>query len=151
MSEETVETFVNSQADDLTRVVRLLVAVLRTSLPEEQSLRRREILKHHPGLRSRIGQLLTEVEQAVGSVLRERSGPGSGDHLAPTAGDSGTLQTLLMLSGAITKHAFSRHHEDEAQPLETCLEDSIALFRRWSTRRDDISHRTRCLDSGERG
>ena len=65
----TAERYAESGQDELTRVVHLFVAVLRTAVPEETSLRRRQMVGQHPGLRSRVMQLVTDVEHLVREVV----------------------------------------------------------------------------------
>lgn len=130
LDDVVVQRLISSQEDELTRTVHAFVAVLRTSLTQATAVRRREILAQHPGLRSRLVQLLTQVE-GLAREAAERAGEARDE---PESGE--TLEVLLLLSGVITKHAFGRYYAGapgSAPPddgLDAFLGESIALFRK---------------------
>ncbi|GAA1810887.1 TetR/AcrR family transcriptional regulator [Nesterenkonia flava] len=129
LPQEIVERFTSSEEDDLTRVSRLLLDVLRTSLSRETSARRFEIVKRHPGLRGRMMQLLAEVEHLVSDVLHGRV-DADPEALLHTPADERGVHALLMLAGTITKHAYAQYQDRGAGEVEDYLEDSVALFRK---------------------
>jgi len=123
-----VERFHASSEDELTRVVHLFVAVVRTCLPEETAARRRQIIGEYPQLRARLAELLATVEQLVNGAVRAEADQG-GLNLPGGGGGQG-FEALLALAGGITKFAFSRYHESEAESLDPFLNESITLFRK---------------------
>lgn len=129
VSEEEIERFRTSGEDELTRVVRLFVAVVRTAIPERTSPQRRRIIAEHPGLQRRVALLLSEVERLVAEVIRARV--DDGEDVALVEPDDGhRLEALLMLAGVIAKYAFHRYQDSaSAEDPRHFLEESIAMFR----------------------
>lgn len=123
--EDAARRYAESQQDELTRVAHLFVAILRTALPQQTSLRRREIVAIHPGLRGRVMQLVTDVEHLVREAVEAATAAHEVDDAA-----ADLLDVRLLLSGAITKHAFLRYQRAAADDLEPFINESIALFRK---------------------
>lgn len=123
--EDAARRYAESQQDELTRVAYLFVAILRTALPQQTSLRRREIVAIHPGLRGRVMQLVTDVEHLVREAVEAATAAHEVDDAA-----ADLLDVRLLLSGAITKHAFLRYQRAAADDLEPFINESIALFRK---------------------
>ncbi|GAA1140191.1 TetR family transcriptional regulator [Nesterenkonia lutea] len=122
-----VERFHASAEDELTRVVHLFVAVVRTCLPEETAASRRRIIAEHPHLRARLAELLAQVEQLVhGAVHAEAE---QGGLRLPGGGGEHAFEALLILAGGITKFTFTRYHESESASLDPFISESIAQFR----------------------
>ncbi len=88
-------------------------------------LRRREIVAIHPGLRGRVMQLVTDVEHLVREAVEAATAAHEVDDAA-----ADLLDVRLLLSGAITKHAFLRYQRAAADDLEPFINESIALFRK---------------------
>ncbi|HLS13718.1 MAG TPA: TetR/AcrR family transcriptional regulator [Beutenbergiaceae bacterium] len=130
VTDHAVEQFRNGDEDELSRVVHLFVAVLRTSLPVHTAPRRREVVRAHPHLRQRIHQLLAEVEKLVTDVIRVRMDEGKDVALGSPTSDEGHLEALLMLAGVITKYAFARYHESTEEDVTVFLPEAIAVFRK---------------------
>lgn len=130
VTDTAIDNFENSDDDELTRVVHLFVAVVRTSLPQEMTAVRRKIVAAHPVLRERILELLTEVEHLVTDVIRTRIDAGEDVALQSPAGDEDHLQALLMVAGMITKFAYSRYQESAEHDVTNLLPETIALIRK---------------------
>ncbi|GAA1174554.1 TetR family transcriptional regulator [Nesterenkonia xinjiangensis] len=128
VSEGDIERFRTSDEDELTRVVHLFVAVVRTAIPEATSPQRRRIIGEHPSLQRRVLRLLSEVERIVAEVIQARVEDGDDVALA-APGDGARLEALLMLSGVIAKYAFHRYQESSAEDPREFLDESIAMFR----------------------
>lgn len=122
-----VERFHASAEDELTRVVHLFVAVVRTCLPEETAAARRAIIAEHPQLRARLAELLAQVEGLVHSAVHAEADQG-GMQLPGGARARG-FEALLVLAAGITKFAFARYHEAGAESLDPFVSETIALFR----------------------
>lgn len=129
LNEEIVSAFVSSQEDELTRVVHLFLAVMRTSLPADGFRRRRKAVEELPSLRTRLSHLLAEVETVVRDVLlhRREDVPLEDEHFAYDDGDD--LNVLLMMAAAVLRHAVVLHHE-EGQDIEELLTRTIAVVRK---------------------
>lgn len=124
---DAVERFHASSEDELSRVVHLFVAVVRTCLPAETAARRRQIISEHPQLRARLAELLAQVEQLVhGAVHAEAE---RGGLRLPGGGGGQAFEALLILAGGITKFTFSRYHESASESLDPFISESIAQFR----------------------
>ncbi|MDS2172830.1 TetR family transcriptional regulator [Nesterenkonia sp. CL21] len=129
VTEEAIRRFRGSEADELTRVVHLFVAVVRTAIPESTSAQRRRIIAEHPGLQKRVALLLSEVERLVAEVIQARVDDGEDVALAQPDDDQ-RLEALLMLAGVIAKYAFHRYQDSSsAEDPRHFLEESIAMFR----------------------
>lgn len=130
VTDAAIAHFDNSDDDELTRVVHLFVAVVRTSLPQEMTAVRRKIVAAHPALRERIIQLLTEVEHLVTEVIRTRIDEGEDVALDTPTGDEDHLRALLMLAGVITKFAYSQYQDSTEHDVTSLLPETITLFRK---------------------
>lgn len=149
LDEAVVERLATAQEDELTRVVHAFVSVLRTALTQETAVRRREIIAQHPSLRGRLAQLIGQVEELVREAMqkaaeKERPPQGSPSREEDGVGAGESQEVLLLLSGVIIKHAFTRYYEgqgaagesgaeeDRAEEsgarMEAFLQESIALF-----------------------
>lgn len=122
-----VERFHASAEDELTRVVHLFVAVVRTCLPEETAAARRAIIAEHPQLRARLAELLAQVEGLVHSAVHAEADQG-GMQL-PGGARARAFEALLVLAAGITKFAFARYHAAGAESLDPFVSETIALFR----------------------
>lgn len=139
VTDQILQRFRSAQQDELTRVVKLFAAVVRTSMSRDTATRRRRILEAHPSLRGRVFQLLGQVESLVAEVLEDppedddasvsESRTSSGPNPAENDVDEAT-RILLMLAGAITKHAFSHYQQASGDDLRPFLDDAIAAFRK---------------------
>lgn len=128
---DLLRAFRESGDDLLTRTVRLLAETLRVSAVADVSIeRRRQLIRAHPELRSRILQHITAVEQLVDTVLSERL--GDADSVAPIAqlpDRDGSPRALLMLAGTITRFAFSQNPGSTVDELGDNIESAIQTFR----------------------
>lgn len=129
VTDAAIQRFRSSDEDELTRVVHLFVAVVRTALPRASTERRQSIVTEYPELRERVMRLIGEVERLVTEVIRDRLEEGEVVDLA-ALDDADRLKALLMLAGTIAKYAFSRQEGSDAEDPEPVLRDSIAMFRK---------------------
>lgn len=142
--QEAIDRFRMSAEDELTRVVLLFVAVVRTAMPQSTSGQRRLLVAEFPSLRKRVGRLLAEVEGLVTDVLEAHVIKADGDGnnsddgaqvqehdgvtVSPTH-DADRLEALLMLAGVIAKFALNRHHASSEDDPGVFLTEAIAMFR----------------------
>ena len=128
---ELFEEFLGGEADPLTRTVRLLAGVLRTSTDAGEAFRRRrELVRTFPELRRRTLQHVQAAERLVESALAEQpeavaaEGEWAGPH------DAGNAQpALLMLAGTITRFVFTRDPEGFNADHRGAVDAAVEVFR----------------------
>ncbi len=126
--EEELSRFLDeeSDADQFTRTIRLIVAIIRTTMqaggaPGE----RRELVARFPELRDRLSQHVSTAEGLIEAVLAERLS-GSGPAQSRSAESS---RALLMIASAVLRFAYTRDPGavDAASP--DAIESAISVFR----------------------
>lgn len=129
--EELLEQFRTSDADLLTRIVRILSGVMRTSLGRGASYQtRREIVSRYPELRARVMQHINDAEKLVEGILRERMQDEETEEAIrrlPAGEESGLA--LLMLAGTITRYAYTSDPEGAVADIDGHIDSAVTIFR----------------------
>ncbi len=117
VTDEAVETFRTSAADEFTRIVRLFHTVMSTGTgPTHTYARRRALASVHPELRRRILDYVMGTERRIREVLC----------CADQTHSSATSEALVMLAGTVLRYTFARHPEAAGSPDQTLLDDAVA-------------------------
>lgn len=129
--EELLEQFRTSDADLLTRIVRILSGVMRTSLGHGASYQtRRKVVTRYPELRARVMQHINDAEKLVEGILRERMQDEETEEAIrrlPAGEDSGLA--LLMLAGTITRFAYTSDPEGTVADIDGHIDSAVTIFR----------------------
>lgn len=142
LSEQTLHEFrTGGPGLVLERVVRLLLAVLRSTMHESVSLdERRDLVRAHPELRERVAAHTAEAETVVSGLLTELSTADDSTGLAelglPESPD--TARALLMLAGTVLRFVYARDpatvlgNKDTPHGAATdaALDEATAIFRK---------------------
>lgn len=129
--EELLEQFRTSEADLLTRIVRILTGVMRTSLGRGASYQmRREIVTRYPELRGRVMQHINDAEKLVDEILRERmQADEAEEELGRLPAGEDSARALLMLAGTITRYAYSSDPEGTVADIDGHIDSAVTIFR----------------------
>ncbi|MDN5756351.1 MULTISPECIES: TetR/AcrR family transcriptional regulator [Micrococcaceae] len=131
VSEELLEQFRTSDADLLTRIVRILTGVMSTSLGRGHAYQtRRDIIARYPELKGRMMQHINAAEQLVEEILQERIDSDAAEetlNLLPDGQDS--ARALLMLAGTITRYAYRSDPQGTVADIELHIDSTVKIFR----------------------
>ncbi len=129
--EELLEKFRTSDADLLTRIVRILAGVMSTSLGRGHAYQvRRDIITRYPELKGRMMQHINAAEKLVDEILHERMDSDAAEetlNLLPDGQDS--ARALLMLAGTITRYAYSSDPQGTVADIELHIDSTVKIFR----------------------
>lgn len=129
--EELLEQFRTSEADLLTRIVRILNGVMRTSLGRGDSYQmRRKIVARYPELKGRVVQHINDAEKLVDEILRERVQGGEAEEaLSQLPAGEDSARALLMLAGTITRFAYGSDPEGTVADIDGHINSAVKIFR----------------------
>lgn len=129
--EELLEQFRTSEADLLTRIVRILNGVMRTSLGRGDSYQmRRKIVARYPELKGRVVQHINDAEKLVDEILRERVQDGEAEEaLSQLPAGEDSARALLMLAGTITRFAYGSDPEGTVADIDGHINSAVKIFR----------------------
>ncbi|MDN5755752.1 MAG: TetR/AcrR family transcriptional regulator [Micrococcaceae bacterium] len=131
VSDELLEKFRSSDADLLTRIVRILAGVMATSLGRGHAYQvRRDIITRYPELKGRMVQHINAAEQLVDEILHERMDSDAAEetlNLLPDGQDS--ARALLMLAGTITRFAYRSDPQGTVADIDLHIDSTVKIFR----------------------
>ncbi|MDN5885896.1 MAG: TetR/AcrR family transcriptional regulator [Micrococcaceae bacterium] len=131
VSDELLEKFRSSDADLLTRIVRILAGVMATSLGRGHAYQvRRDIITRYPELKGRMVQHINAAEQLVDEILHERMDSEAAEetlNLLPDGQDS--ARALLMLAGTITRFAYRSDPQGTVADIDLHIDSTVKIFR----------------------
>ncbi|HXD27254.1 MAG TPA: TetR/AcrR family transcriptional regulator [Arthrobacter sp.] len=129
--DELLEQFRTSDADLLTRIVRILTGVMRTSLRGGEAYQeRRKIVSRYPELRVRVVQHINDAERLVDEILRERiQSEEAEETLSRLPAGEESARALLMLAGTITRYAYSCDPEGTVADIDGHIDSAVQIFR----------------------
>ncbi|MDN6201071.1 MAG: TetR/AcrR family transcriptional regulator [Micrococcaceae bacterium] len=131
VSDELLEKFRSSDADLLTRIVRILAGVMATSLGRGHAYQvRRDIITRYPELKGRMVQHINAAEGLVDEILHERMDSEAAEetlNLLPDGQDS--ARALLMLAGTITRFAYRSDPQGTVADIDLHIDSTVKIFR----------------------
>ncbi|MDN6177644.1 MAG: TetR/AcrR family transcriptional regulator [Micrococcaceae bacterium] len=131
VSDELLEKFRSSDADLLTRIVRILSGVMAPSLGRGHAYEvRRDIITRYPELKGRMVQHINAAEQLVDEILHERMDSDAAEetlNLLPDGQDS--ARALLMLAGTITRFAYRSDPQGTVADIDLHIDSTVKIFR----------------------
>lgn len=131
VSDELLEKFRSSDADLLTRIVRILAGVMATSLGRGHAYQvRRDIITRYPELKGRMVQHINAAEGLVDEILHERMDSDAAEetlNLLPDGQDS--ARALLMLAGTITRFAYRSDPQGTVADIDLHIDSTVKIFR----------------------
>lgn len=117
LTEESLDAFAEP-TELFSRVVHLMASTVRSAVNIDTSAQRRELLKRHPELRTRLDQQLREAENLVQDALTAQSGKSSESSRA-----------LVMFAGTVMRFAFTPSADGTINDSPQALEAAIIRFR----------------------
>lgn len=131
VSEELLEKFRTSDADLLTRIVRILTGVMSTSLGHGHAYQvRHDLIVRYPELKGRMMQHINAAEQLVDQILHERlESPEANETLSLLPDGQDSARALLMLAGTITRYAYRTDPEGTVADIELHIDSTVKIFR----------------------
>jgi AcrR family transcriptional regulator len=121
--------FDDDSADSFTRTVHLIVAIIRSTVPDGASFDdRRVLVARFPELRARLGQHVAAAERLIEATLEERLVLSAQAQPVPAAD---ATRALLMLAGTVLRFVYTRDPgalgpEDD----DAAIDAAIATFRK---------------------
>lgn len=117
--------FEDESTDRFTRTVRLIVAIIRSSVFDSSSFETRRTLAHRfPELKVRLQQHVSTAEGLLEAVLAEKFGTD-----APNTSDD-SAKALLMLSGTVIRFVYARDPSLGESDETAAIESAISTFRK---------------------
>jgi AcrR family transcriptional regulator len=131
LPDELLDKFRSSDADLLTRTVRILAGVLATSLDRGAAYQlRRRLVTAHPELKGRIMEHITAAEQLVDTVLRQRiADEEAAETISRLPAGHDSARALLMIAGTITRFAYATNPEGTVADIDAEIESAVTTFR----------------------
>jgi AcrR family transcriptional regulator len=121
--------FDDESTDSFTRTVHLIVAIIRSTVPDQAGFDdRRVLVARFPELRARLGQHVAAAERLIEATLEERFATPADDPPVPAADST---RALLMLAGTVLRYVYTRDPgalgvEDD----DAAIDAAIATFRK---------------------
>ena len=114
--------FEDESTDRFTRTVRLIVAIIRSTVIDTSSFEERRALTHRfPELKVRLSQHVSTAEGLIETVLSEKFG---------STGSDDSARALLMLSGTVMRFVYGREDGAGERDEAAAIESAISTFRK---------------------
>lgn len=114
--------FEDESIDRFTRTVRLIVAIIRSTVIDTSSFEERRALTHRfPELKARLAQHVSTAEGLIEAVLSEKFG---------SSGPDDSARALLMLSGTVMRFVYGRDNAGADDDDAAAIESAISTFRK---------------------
>jgi AcrR family transcriptional regulator len=123
--------FDDDSTDSFTRTVHLIVAIIRSSIPDQAGFDdRRVLIARFPELRTRLSQHVAAAERLIEATLEERLAALTDDAAPVRAADS--TRVLLMLAGTVLRYVYTRDPDSISaeDDDDAVIDAAIATFRK---------------------
>lgn len=128
--EEAIAQFRAEQDDVFARTVRLLMAVIRSTIDNGSRATRKKLMAEFPELSRRFKQHVSAAEQLVEELLEERLEHGDvSPEVAALSHTADSTRALLMLAGTVVRFAYVRNPVEMDADNSAAIEDAIEIFR----------------------
>ncbi|MEO3860014.1 helix-turn-helix domain-containing protein [Acrocarpospora sp. B8E8] len=123
--EDALNRFLDGDEDDqFTRTIRLIVAILRSTIADSSSYRERAALTHRfPELRERLLHHVSAAERLVETILDDKLS-------ASGAAARESSRALLMLAGTVLRFVYARDPASVEPDQTAAIESAIATFKK---------------------
>lgn len=126
VSDQALSEFADDRhADQFTRTVRLIVAIVRSTFVAGTVIEeRRGLIDRYPQLRERMAQHVATAETLTETALGEQL---AGSDSQPRSAESS--RALLMLAGTVLRYAYATDPHAFESADSTAVETAISVFR----------------------
>lgn len=129
LTQEVVSAYSESDEGELSAAAHLLLAVVRTSMPPEGFLRRKQAVEVLPGLRIRLNSLLVAAENLVRDLLLNRAEGFELHNQRLIHSEGEELDALVALAAAVLRQAVNLRYDRQID-LEPLIPRTIESFRK---------------------